>query len=94
MEEGIVETQEIAEALEEAPLDSVGVEEVIQQLHKGSEAIKELNLLKPTLGLLLAKLPKKQLRIRLEDLAMMGEKYGVQAKSDGAGGIILRSVNL
>jgi hypothetical protein len=70
------------------------LEDIVRQLHEGAAAIQELNMLKPTLGLLLTKLPKKQLRIRLEDAATMGEKYGVQAKSDGAGGIILRSVNL
>ena len=79
---------------DEQPVESFGVDDIVLQLHKGKAAIDELNLLKPTLGLLLAKLPKKQLHIRLEDAATMGEKYGVQAKSDGKGGIILRSVNL
>ena len=77
--------------VEEAP---IGVDDVIQQLHKGAEAIKELNLLKPAFGLALSKLPRKQLRIRMAEAATMGEQYGVQAKSDGQGGIILRSVNL
>ena len=82
------------EGLREAPLDSASVEDLIRQLHKGAEAIKELNLLKPAFGLALSKLPRKQLRIRMAEAATMGEQYGVQAKSDGQGGIILRSVNL
>lgn len=77
--------------VEEAP---VGVDDVVRQLAAGKAAIDELNMLKPAFGLALSKLPRKQLRIRLEDAATMGEKYGVQAKSDGQGGIILRSVNL
>lgn len=74
--------------------ESFGVDDIVRQLAMGKAAIDELNVLKPAFGLALSKLPKKQLHIRLEDAATMGEKYGIQAKSDGKGGIILRSVNL
>jgi hypothetical protein len=69
-------------------------DDIVRQLVNGKAAVDELNVLKPAFGLALSKLPRKQLHIRLEDAATMGEKYGVQAKSDGKGGIILRSVNL
>ena len=89
-----METQEAYELAQHDNETSPVFDDVVRQLAAGKAASDELNVLKPAFGLALSKLPKKQLRIRLAEVATMGEQFGVQAKSDGAGGIILRSVNL
>lgn len=67
-------------------------EQLGSALANGQAAIEELNLLKPILALALSKLPKKQLHVTLSEHATLGEKFAMQAKADGNGGIILRSV--
>jgi hypothetical protein len=70
------------------------VNEIIQQLSEGRSAKEELAILKPVLAFALSKLPRKQLRVRAEDMDTIGEEYLMQSKSDGQGGIILRSVKV
>jgi hypothetical protein len=74
--------------------DFTQLEELGKALANGQAAIEELNLLKPVFALALSKLEKRQLHVRLEELATLGEKFTMQAKSDGKGGIILRSVTV
>jgi len=75
----------------EAPTEEK-VNEVLRRITEGEDAKRELAILKPTLAYALSKLEKKQLRVRAEDMATLGDRFDMQAKSDGNGGIILRSV--
>lgn len=68
------------------------INQIVQSLAEGKSAKDELAVLKPVLAFALSKLPKKQLRVRAEDMDTMADTYSMQSKSDGAGGIILRSV--
>lgn len=68
------------------------LEEMVRTLTEGTAAKQELAILKPVLAYALSKLPKKQLRVRGEVMDTLADSYHVQAKSDGKGGIILRSV--
>ena len=70
------------------------VNEVIQKLAEGSSAKEELAVLKPVLAFALSKLPKRQLRVRAEEMDTIADSYLMQSKSDGQGGIILRSVKV
>lgn len=75
-----------AESLEE------GINSIVQQVSEGAAAKAELAVLKPVLAYALSKLERKQLRVRAEEMDTLAEKYTMQAKSDGQGGIVLRSV--
>lgn len=77
----------------EAPTEEK-VNEVLRRITEGEDAKRELAVLKPALAYALSKLEKKQLRIRSEDMDTLGERFAMQAKSDGQGGIILRSVKV
>lgn len=78
-----------------APEESSPVlEDIVKRLHEGKTAKDELGILKPAFAYALSKLERKQLRIRAEDMEHIGETYTLQAKSDGAGGIVLRSVRV
>lgn len=79
---------------DEQPVEPFGVEDIVKGLHEGKAAQDELAVLKPAFAYALSKLERKQLRIRQEDMQQIGETYALQAKSDGAGGIILRSVKV
>jgi len=68
------------------------VDDVLRRLTAGEDAKRELVILKPTLAYALSKLDKKQLRVRAADMETLSAMYTMQAKSDGNGGIILRSV--
>ena len=70
------------------------VNEILRKLVEGEEAKRELAILKPTLAYAISKLEKKQLRLRAEDMPTLGDRFTMQAKSDGQGGIILRSVKV
>lgn len=74
------------------PVTEDGVNGLIQKLVEGNAAKDELAVLKPVLAFALSKLEKKQLRVRAEEMDTLAETYTMQAKSDGQGGIILRSV--
>lgn len=80
------------EAIEEDQDEHEYLKRLGNALATGQAAIEELNLLKPIFALALSKLPKKQLHVTLEQQATLGEQFAMQAKSDGNGGIILRSV--
>jgi hypothetical protein len=75
----------------EAPTEDK-VSDILRKITEGEDAKRELAILKPTLAYALSKLPKKQLRIRAEEMDTIGDTFTMQAKSDGNGGIILRSV--
>ena len=68
------------------------LDDIVKQLHEGKSAKDELAVLKPVLAYALSKLERKQLRVRAEEMDTLASKYNMQAKSDGQGGIILRSV--
>jgi hypothetical protein len=70
------------------------VNEVLRRITEGEDAKRELAVLKPALAYALSKLPKKQLRLRADDMETLGERFAMQSKSDGQGGIILRSVKV
>jgi hypothetical protein len=70
------------------------VNEILQRITEGEDAKRELAILKPTLAYALSKLPKKQLRVRAEEMETLADTFTMQAKSDGQGGIILRSVKV
>lgn len=74
--------------------DFTHLEDLGKALANGQAAIEELNLLKPIFALALSKLPKRSLHVRLEDQATLGERFAMEAKSDGKGGIHLRAVAL
>lgn len=75
----------------EAPTEE-RVNEVLRRIAEGEDAKRELGMLKPTLAYALSKLEKKQLRVRAEDMETLADRFAMQAKSDGQGGVILRSV--
>jgi hypothetical protein len=77
----------------EAPTEEK-VNEIVRKMTEGEDAKRELAILKPTLAYALSKLEKKQLRVRAEEMQTLGDRFGIQAKSDGQGGIILRGVKL
>lgn len=79
---------------DEKPVEDFGVEDIVRGLHEGKAAQDELAVLKPAFAYALSKLERKQLRIRREDMELIGQTYALQAKSDGQGGIILRSVKV
>lgn len=83
---------------EEPPITPYGIEagidDMIWQLAEGKSAKDELAVLKPVLAYALSKLEKKQLRVRAEEMDTLADRYTMQAKSDGQGGIILRSVKV
>lgn len=70
------------------------LEDIVRNLHEGKAAKDELAVLKPAFAYALSKLERKQLRIRQEDMEHIGETYTLQAKIDGQGGIVLRSVKV
>lgn len=85
----------MTEAVEQVEAESNPVlDDLVRNLHEGKAAKDELGILKPAFAYALSKLERKQLRIRAEDMEHIGETYTLQAKSDGAGGIILRSVKV
>lgn len=73
---------------------SEAVSEIIHNLSEGAAAKQELAVLKPVLAYALSKLERKQLRVRAEEMDTLADSYTLQAKSDGQGGIILRSVKI
>lgn len=77
---------------DEKPVESPMVDDLIRQMTEGKAAKDELAVLKPVLAYALSKLERKQLRVRAEEMDTLAEKYTLQAKSDGQGGIVLRSV--
>lgn len=93
-----MENQEAVELAEQDanhyPVGEFGVSDIVTALHEGKAAKDELAVLKPAFAYALSKLERKQLRIRAEDMEHIGETYTLQAKSDGQGGIILRSVKV
>lgn len=68
------------------------VNDLIRKMAEGEAAAQELAVLKPVLAYALSKLDRKQLRVRAEEMDTLAERFTMQAKSDGQGGIILRSV--
>lgn len=86
--------EEVAEEANHYPVEEFGVSDIVRELHEGTAAKKELGILKPAFAYALSKLERKQLRIRQEDMEHIGETYTLQAKSDGQGGIVLRSVKV
>lgn len=70
------------------------INQIIQGLAEGKSAKDELAVLKPVLAFALSKLPKKQLRVRAEEMDTLADTYLMQSKSDGNGGVILRSVKV
>lgn len=76
------------------PVEEFGVSDIVRNLHEGKAAKDELAILKPAFAYALSKLERKQLRVRAEDMEHIGETYTLQAKSDGQGGIVLRSVKV
>lgn len=79
---------------EEEPVEDQRVNDALRRLTEGEDAKRELAVLKPALAYALSKLDKKQLRLRAEDMPTLGDRFAMQAKSDGQGGIILRSVKV
>lgn len=77
-----------------APINEEEVNDLIRKMAEGDEAKRELAMLKPTLAYALYKLPKRQLRIRADEMEKLASSYAIQAKSDGQGGVILRSVKV
>ena len=69
--------------------DNVSQLEVFAHNYKlGQDAIEELALLKPVLALAISKLPKKQLKLSLSDMATLHE-LDLQYKAEGKSGAIM-----
>lgn len=79
---------------DEVPPESNSVDDLIRQLAEGKAAKDELAVLKPVLAYALSKLERKQLRVRAADMDTLAAKYTLQAKADGQGGLVLRSVTV
>lgn len=71
-----------------------GIDDIVRQMAEGKAAKDELAVLKPVLAFALSRLPKRQLRVRADEMDTLASRFQMQSKSDGQGGIILRSVTV
>lgn len=70
------------------------LQELTNRLIEGDAAIRELELLKPILALVIHKYAEGEVAITLTEQAQLGEVLALQVRADENGAVHLRSVEL